>query len=286
MGPRATASSKTLLRLFGQQRVRAVSFDVTGTLLVHRYPIMDTYAACALEARLCPDPPTAAQLKPAFKQAYKESCMASPCFGSASTGDRDWWKSTVRRAVGLAGASTYSERDFERFFRRVYQHYGSLEGYAVLDDTDPALSFLSQYGVVLGITSNTPHRTIETVLPMLGLARRFSFAVCCQDVGAEKPSPAIFQESFEQAKFALGDDSLKREEVLHIGDSLAADFCGARAFGMSALFLDRSGDSRVSVYQDWLTAPVDYAGKTQDDVQRHTITSLSQLREVLSPQQQ
>ena len=49
--------------------VRAVSFDVTGTILVHREPIMKTYADAAVWACL-PDPPSEAELKPAFKQVF------------------------------------------------------------------------------------------------------------------------------------------------------------------------------------------------------------------------
>jgi FMN phosphatase YigB (HAD superfamily) len=51
-----------------------------------------------------------------------------------------------------------------------------------------------------------------------------------QDIGFEKPDPVIFSRSFEQARFWLPD--LQKHEVLHIGDSLAADYCGARAAGM------------------------------------------------------
>ena len=50
------------------RRVRAVSLDVTGTILAHRHPIAETYAAAARWARLR-DPPTAAEFKPAFKKA-------------------------------------------------------------------------------------------------------------------------------------------------------------------------------------------------------------------------
>lgn len=38
-------------------------------------------------------------------------------------------------------------------------------------------------------------------------------------------------------------------QILHIGDNLAADFCGARRAGFQSLNLDRSGNSRVTVYQ-------------------------------------
>ena len=65
---------------FDPRAIRAISLDVTGTLLVHKYPIMDTYAAAAVWARL-PNPPTAEELKPAFKKAYYKHLTESPSFG-------------------------------------------------------------------------------------------------------------------------------------------------------------------------------------------------------------
>ena len=54
--------------------VRAISLDITGTLITHREPVMKSYADAAVWARL-PDPPSISELKPAFKQAYKEALV-------------------------------------------------------------------------------------------------------------------------------------------------------------------------------------------------------------------
>ena len=116
---------------------------------------------------------------------------------------------------------------------------------------------------------------------MLGLHKRFDWFVCSQDVGVEKPDARIFDASFEQARFWLPD--LERSEVLHVGDSLACDFCGARAAGFQALLLDRSANPKVTAYQDWIDGP-DYPGKSEDDIRRGTVTSLLALRERLAHQ--
>lgn len=42
----------------------------------------------------------------------------------------------------------------------------------------------------------------------------------------EKPSAVIFEEAFQQAVFE--QPGLRKSEVLHIGDSLAGDYCGAK----------------------------------------------------------
>jgi putative hydrolase of the HAD superfamily len=272
--------------MLNSKRIKVISFDVTGTLIVHRDPIMDTYANAAAWARL-PNPPTASELKPAFKQAYKETLMEHPCFRNHPElySSRNWWLKTVKRAVELTGRTGYSDMEFNRFFRRVYQVYGSLRGYEVLEDTLPLLSWLHQRdpSLVLGITTNTPARTVETVLPMVGLHEHFKFFVCCQDVGVEKPGKEIFQAAYEEASFwvkALHDDSLDPSEVLHVGDSLAADYCGSKAFGFQSLYLDRSANAKVTRYQDWLTAP-DFPGKSEETIRAATISNLHGIREAL-----
>lgn len=247
---------------------------------------MKTYADSASWAKV-PNPPTEAELKPAFKQAYKESLLASPSFGGQEgLSSRQWWVRTVKRALELCDPPRlYSDTEFSRFFRRVYQHYGSPRGYERLADADALLSWLQAEApdVVLGITSNTPARTMETVLPLIGLHDHFDFFVCSQDVGEEKPAPRIFDEAFEQAKFWIqergGPDAhapLQKCEVLHIGDSLESDYCGAKAYGFQALVLDRSGNAKVTQYQDWLEGP-DYAGKSEEDIKIGTVRDMHEV---------
>ena len=257
--------------------VRAVSLDVTGTIVTHRGSVTQAYCDAAVWARL-PDAPTPAELKPAFAKAYKERCIESPCFGGVEgVSGRQWWRATVRRVLELAGRS-YDDAEFDRYFRRVYQHFASPGGYETLSD---AAAFLAAAppGLLLGITSNTPSRHMNTVLPMLGIHDHFKWFACSQDVGAEKPSPKIFQVAFDAARFWVPD--LEKDEVLHVGDSLACDFCGARAFGFQALFLDRSANPNVVAYQDWVDAP-DYEGKSEADIRACTVTSLEDVLSALT----
>lgn len=258
--------------------VKAVSLDVTGTLLAHRHPIYVTYADAAKWARL-KNPPSADELKPAFKKAYFESLTKSPCFGHAEgLSSRQWWVRTVQLALSNCGRS-YTDAEFDRFFRRVYQHYGSLEGYVQLPDAAPFLTWAGKRGLMLGITTNTPSRTMDTVVPMLGLHEHFRWFVCSQEVGEEKPHQRIYAEAHAQAAFWM--PGIKPEEILHIGDSLESDFCGARAAGFQAIHLDRSDSSvRVTKYQDWLEAP-SYPGKSEDDIRQWTVTSLEDARKIL-----
>lgn len=178
----------------------------------------------------------------------------------------------MRSALEFTGRVDYTQEEFDRFFRRVYQHYGSLDGYQKLPDAVPFLDWLqNEKRYSLGVTTNTPVRTVETVLPMNGFHDYFQWFICSQDIGIEKPNKEIFDKSYERALFWTPD--LKREEILHIGDSMEADFCGAKAAGFQALLLDRSDNPRVTVYQDWLEAP-SYPGKSENDIAAGTVKSL------------
>lgn len=113
---------------------------------------------------------------------------------------------------------------------------------------------------------------------MLGLHRQFMWFSCSQDIGYEKPAAEIFDATFEQARFWMPD--LQRSEILHVGDSLECDYCGARAAGFQALLLDRSNNPKVTAYQDWVEGP-DYPGKSEDDIRRGTVQSLETVVELL-----
>ncbi|KAL9189849.1 hypothetical protein ACHAXT_009524 [Thalassiosira profunda] len=264
-------------------KIRAISFDVTGTLLATREPVIKSYHDAALWARL-PDPPTQTQLKDGFKIAFRERCIESPCFGGVEgISGREWWRETVGRVLHHAKPdAAYTEEEFDRYFRRVYQHFGSPGGYRVLEDAQCLLDTLeggSSDDILLGITSNTPTRHMESVLPMLdSLHDRFSWFACSQDVRHEKPAVEIFDASFRQALFWIPD--LQKEEILHIGDSYECDYCGARRYGFQALLLDRSDNPSVQKYQDWMEA-VEYEGKSLEDVSANTITSLEEVAKFL-----
>lgn len=257
--------------------VKALSLDVTGTLLVHRAPIHETYAACAVWARL-EDAPSPEELRPAFKEAFRETSRSYPCFGHEDDlSSRAWWAMVVKSTLRHCGRD-YPKADFERFFRRVYQHYGTLAAYEELPDAKPFLDWARQQGLAIGVTTNSDFRTIDDVLPMMGLHDQFRWFVCGREVGSEKPDPWIFVETHRQASYWV--EGLKREEVLHIGDSLAADFCGARAAGLQAVWLDRSENSKVTQYQDWHESP-DYPGKSEEDVKSWTLKNLGEVKDLL-----
>ena len=297
-----TPSSTSLIVSNNNNRIRAISFDVTGTLITTRQPVIQSYHDALLWSKF-PNPPSIDEMKMAFKTAFKERCLESPCFGGSGHTPSDglhriedgryWWRETVKRVLLHSGRTTYSEEDFERYFRRVYQHFGSPMGYFVLDDAQAFLEKVhsskketdagdAQSGLLLGITSNTPTRHMESILPMLGIHDQFHWFTCSEDVGYEKPSHQIFDATYQAAKYWIPD--LQPHQILHVGDSFACDYCGAKAYGFQALLLDRRDNPNIIVYQDWIDAP-DYIGKSEEDLACNTITNLHQVLDWLDSRQ-
>ena len=76
---------------------------------------------------------------------------------------------------------------------------------------------------------------LEDVLEGLGWAHYFDGIVASAVVGVEKPEPGIFEE-------ALRISGTSREQVVHVGNDPVSDVGGAAAFGIDAVFINRSGE--------------------------------------------
>ncbi|HET8537778.1 MAG TPA: HAD-IA family hydrolase [Solirubrobacteraceae bacterium] len=121
----------------------------------------------------------------------------------------------ARSAADLRGALLASLR---------FRAYPEVPG--VLDE-------LRELGVARVVVSNWDV-SLRAVLDETGLAPLLDGLVISAEVGASKPDPAIFARALAVAGVSAG-------EALHVGDTAAADLAGARAAGIRALHLDRSG---------------------------------------------
>lgn len=137
-------------------------------------------------------------------------------------------------------------------------HYLFAANSAVLyDDAVPTLQQLRDAGFKLAIVSNwdTP---LDPLTERLGIAEYFDAIVASHDarVRSEKPDPHIFN-------CALAAVGLSAEEVVHVGDTYAADIVGARDVGIRPILLDWDGTQ---------------VGRWDETIQR-----LSELPEMLGP---
>jgi putative hydrolase of the HAD superfamily len=100
-------------------------------------------------------------------------------------------------------------------------------------DAVPALTRAREAGARVVVVSNWDV-SLAQVLAGVGLAPLLDAVVTSAGAGARKPDPAIFA-------WALARAGTAPARCLHVGDSLAEDVAGARAAGIEAVLLDRSG---------------------------------------------
>ncbi|MFZ1022857.1 MAG: HAD family hydrolase [Thermoplasmata archaeon] len=100
-------------------------------------------------------------------------------------------------------------------------------------ETRDLLTELKAQGYRMGLLSNH-HDGLMKVLKYHRIDPFFESVTYSQEVGAEKPAPAMFQRALERAGCAASD-------VVHVGDSLSADVEGARRSGLVPIWINRKG---------------------------------------------
>jgi putative hydrolase of the HAD superfamily len=111
--------------------------------------------------------------------------------------------------------------------------------FAPFDDVEPALLELRRRGLKLVVASNWDC-SLPWWLERAGLWGLLDGAASSAVVGEAKPSPAVFRAALEVAGARPG-------EALHVGDSIANDVEGARAAGVRAVLVDRTGQTHDGV---------------------------------------
>jgi putative hydrolase of the HAD superfamily len=107
-------------------------------------------------------------------------------------------------------------------------------------DAEPALNDWRERGLRLVVVSNWDV-SLHEVLDRAGLGRLLDGVITSAEAGARKPSPAIFERALRLA-------GVEAAEAIHAGDSQEEDICGARAVGIGAVLLRRSGAASAASF--------------------------------------
>jgi putative hydrolase of the HAD superfamily len=210
-----------------QLLARAISFDVTGTLL--GLPRLgELYAESFQRHGLAIEAKTLAQVVPAVWQEFSiRTRLGEDRFSAHPEGAKGFWRELVARVatrLELPAPTPFLAAElFDRFARA--------DAWEVFEDVRTVLPVLREAGLRLAVISNFDAR-LPRLLADAGLADSFDAVVYSEEVGVEKPHPAIFEEVLERLE-------LPAPRVLHVGDSRRDDVEGARAVGMQALWLTR-----------------------------------------------
>jgi putative hydrolase of the HAD superfamily len=197
--------------------IRAVSFDVGGTLIEPWPSVGDIYATVAREWGCAPSDPAA--LNAAFGAAWKKRAS----FNHARAG----WRELVDESFGALGHSLPPG-----CFEAIYDRFGRAASWRVFDDVRPVLRELQRRNVPVAFISNWDER-LQPLLRELQLAEMARAIIVSIEVGWPKPDARIFATAAARLGVPAG-------EILHVGDSREADHLGARHAGMQARWLRRA----------------------------------------------
>jgi putative hydrolase of the HAD superfamily len=144
-------------------------------------------------------------------------------------GERGFWRRFVQDVLARVGGGDLPEELLDE----LVAHFARPESWSLYPEVLEVLEALRVRGMKLLVVSNWDS-SLPGLLDRLDLTRRFDAVVVSALVGASKPAGEIFREALERAGVAA-------HEALHVGDSPSEDYEGARAAGLPALLLDRSG---------------------------------------------
>jgi putative hydrolase of the HAD superfamily len=208
--------------------IRTVTFDAANTLIRLTKPASQTYAEVARRFGTVLDP---VRLNDAFLRAWNEMPPLPDQIGPRADDGRSWWRDLVATTLMLAECHV---EPFPNYFDAVYEEFTRPGVWQLMPGVAEVLGALINSGIRLGIVSNFDQR-LYSILKTLAILHQFEHIIISSEVGADKPSPRIFEEVLR--RFQIGP-----EEVLHVGDEEETDGFGARAAGMSAFVLGEDGD--------------------------------------------
>ena len=136
------------------------------------------------------------------------------------------WRRTLR-ACGC------NDESIARLALQIHWQLGR-EAHRLFDDVQELFTAVRRARVPLALITNGAADTQRDKLRVLGIEHWFDVVVISGEVGIAKPDASAFG-------FALTQLAVEGENVWHVGDSLTTDVAGAKAAGLTAVWLNRSG---------------------------------------------
>ena len=127
-----------------------------------------------------------------------------------------------------------------------------------------ALRALHRQGYRLALVADSRPNTPINVLKQHNLLELFEHLAVSENVGVEKPDPAIFLHALEAMKIPKQD----YPHVMMIGNNLERDIVGANQMGLRSVFF-HANDTRRTVAQ------------ARDEIPRHTVANANELLKLI-----
>jgi putative hydrolase of the HAD superfamily len=207
-------------------RIRAIVFDVGGTLIYPADPVGETYArfARAHGVKLHAESTTTA-----FREAMKSSAPRPKGTVPSNGDDRVWWKQVVTKSLHEGAFADPAK--FDAFFDDVYHYYAKPDAWGIYPEVLEVLEALRDHAVDLVVLSNWDAR-LHSVLDGSPLGEYLSQRFISAELGWEKPDPAIYRHVAEILRLAPG-------ALLSVGDDPQNDVSGPKKAGWQAVQIER-----------------------------------------------
>jgi putative hydrolase of the HAD superfamily len=207
-------------------RIRAIVFDVGGTLIYPVDPVGETYARFAHHYGIkLPIVATTA----AFHQAMKHSPLRAEGAIPNNGDDRIWWKDIVKRSLPeqlFADAAA-----FESFFEEIYLYYAKPEAWGIYPEVFEVLEAIRDRPIELVALTNWDAR-LHSVLDGNGLGEFLPRRFISAELGWEKPDPAIYRHVADVL-------NVPPHSLLSVGDDPRKDIEGPRKAGWQTVQIER-----------------------------------------------
>ena len=214
---------------------KAVFFDLDATLVY-----LDSAVLEEKMARVCAAVAASNGLDPASLQT-QHRWRVPELWQLADTGAMDGvavMRETWRCALAACGcdSETAAWTAFDLFWS---DRLGIVR---LFDDVATTLAQL-RGRLPTAVITNGPADTQFDKLQVTGFDNYFDLFLASSELGVLKPDPRIFARACEKLNVTPGD-------VWHVGDSLATDVAGAKAAGLTAIWLNRGGVKREQGQQE------------------------------------
>lgn len=210
----------------GREAVRAVFFDLDGTLIFQEPDSLDVMAAfCAEIGQPLTDEAWHSGRR--ARHAYFIDPAIRRTFGSLSS--EQFWHHHHRHMLEVVGVSG----DLDCLARELTVRNSALETvYCCPEASGHTLRELRARGYQLGLITNRVNLDRMLLhLDEMALRPYFDHVAAAGEVGISKPEPGIFCAALARAGVAAG-------EAVYVGDNYWADVVGAQRAGLVAVLLD------------------------------------------------
>jgi putative hydrolase of the HAD superfamily len=206
---------------------RCIAFDAVGTVMFPEPAASQVYYRLAQQfgSRLSPEE-TALRFRQAFRESEQGDHQATPDSRYTTSEEIEYrrWQSIVARVLDDVA-------DPVGCFEQLFEHFARPDSWRCFDEVTAVVTALRSRGYQTVLASNFDRR-LHAVCDGIPALQLFSQRIISSEVGCRKPGKPFYEALIECS-------GCQPHEILMVGDDLENDVVGARAAGLSAVYVNR-----------------------------------------------